>query len=355
MQERIVRQEEAGQRLNKYLQRVLPEAGSGFLYKMLRKKNITLNSKKAEGNEVLRIGDKVTFFLSDETFGKFSGKALSATVTFAKRATRPEDIVYEDSHVIAAYKPAGLLSQKDTAESESINEQLLQYLLENGKITGESLKQFKPSICNRLDRNTAGLVLFAKTLAAGQAVHQCLKERIIDKFYFAFVLGKMTEAVENRSYLTKDALTNKVTISKVPVSEDSTEIHTKFYPVAYNGEITLVKILLLTGKSHQIRGVLQSLGHPILGDPKYMAREEAHSANGSATDNDKFTMRYRRKYHLQGQQLVAYAYRFPTEVPEALAGLGGMTLRSTLPKTFAEILTEEAWNREGDPYGILEI
>ncbi len=354
MQERIVGTGEAGQRLNKYLQRVLPEAGSGFLYKMLRKKNITLNGKKAEGNEMIRTGDKVTFFLSDETFGKFAGKTVSTTVTFAGRATKADDIVYEDEHVIVAYKPAGLLSQKDTPESESINEQLLQYLSDSGKITADSLKQFKPSICNRLDRNTAGIVLFAKTLSAGQAVHRCLKERSIDKFYFAYVLGEMTEDLENRAYLTKDALTNKVTISKTPIDQNSTEIHTKFYPVAYNGEVTLVKILLLTGKSHQIRGVLQSLGHPILGDPKYMT-DSAQNTSVETDSNNKLTMRYRRKYHMQGQQLVAYAYRFPTEVPEALAGLRGKTLRSALPRTFAEILTGEVWNREGDPYGILEI
>ncbi len=352
MQERTIGSAEAGQRLNKYLQRILPEAGNGFIYKMLRKKNITLNDKRAEGNEVLAKGDFVKLFLSEDTIAKFSGKPMSAILSFAKRSIPTEDILFEDEHICVVYKPAGLLSQKDTPQSESINEQILQYLLETKQISGESLKNYKPSICNRLDRNTAGLVLFAKTLAAGQGMNACLKERHLDKFYFAYVIGVMEGEREDCSYLTKDELTNKVTISKSPINSSSSEIHTKFYPVANNGRVTLVKILLLTGKSHQIRGVLQSIGHPILGDPKYMS-EDRSDMQSLAT---QVTMEYRRKYHVQGQQLVAYAYRFPKELPEALHGLAGKTICSKLPKTFDEILTEEKWNiRKEDPYGILEV
>ncbi len=352
MQQRTICPNDANQRLTKYILRVLPKATTGFVYKMLRKKNITLNGKRAEGNETIHVGDIVTFFLSDDTFSKFAGDTANALDTFAKHATPKEHILYEDKHLIAAYKPVGLLSQKDAADSESANEQLLQYLLENGQITTESIRSFKPSICNRLDRNTAGLLLFAKTLAGQQAVARCLRERLVDKYYYALVLGEMKTAVEDRSYLTKNQLTNLVTVTDRPISDDSKAIHTYICPVAWSDGLTLVQICLYTGKSHQIRGVLQHLGHPILGDPKYtVTSEHVHEKNEYATRNSY----YQRKYHLHGQQLFAYAYRFSEQIPEPLDSLRGKKLCSTIPEDFAAIMTGEPWTpNKGDIYAILE-
>ncbi len=362
MQERMIQKGEENQRLNKYLNRLLPHAGSGFLYKMLRKKNITLNGKKAEGNELLKVGDRISIFFSDETFFKFSGtKPVSENaassdsgfgLSFSKRAVAKEDIVYEDEGLIVAYKPFGVLSQKNTPDSDSINEQLLQYLVDTKQLTAAGMRSFRPGVCNRLDRNTSGLILFAKTLSVSQAVHSCLKNRAVDKYYFAFVLGHMSDKQEDVSYLTKNAETNHVTISKKPLDSTSSEIHTIIEPVVHSKKLTLVRVELLTGKSHQIRAVLQSLGHPILGDPKYM-----DTADTAKESTFQATLREMRgKYHIKGQQLVAYAYRFHEDVPEALEHLRGKTIRSLLPKDFENVLLGEDWGiGVTNPYGILEI
>lgn len=362
MQERIVQKGEENQRLNKYLNRLLPHAGSGFLYKMLRKKNITLNGKKAEGNELLKAGDRINVFFSDETFFKFSGTKesgrLATTETsdfglaFSKRAISKDDIMYEDEGLIVAYKPFGVLSQKNTPDSESINEQLLQYLVDSKQLTADDIRSFRPGVCNRLDRNTSGLILFAKKLPVSQAIHSCLKSRTIDKFYFAFVLGHMNDKHEDVSYLTKNAETNRVTISKKPLDATSSEIHTILEPIAYSKKLTLVKVELLTGKSHQIRAVLQSLGHPILGDPKYTGSAD----HANETVYQESLRELRGKYHMKGQQLVAYAYRFHEDIPEALKHLRGKTIRSLLPKDFENVLLGEDWGiGVTNPYGILEI
>lgn len=336
---------DAGCRFNKYLNKLMPEAGSGFLYKMLRKKNITLNGAKAEGNEVLSRGDVVEIFFSDETFSKFRGEVAKEVPTFSKHKLSKKQIVFENEHLIVAYKPAGLLSQKDTEDSESINELLLTYLADKGELTAESLRSFKPGICNRLDRNTPGILFFAKTAASGREINRLLKERRIRKYYYAVVNGIMTEFIDSKLYLTKDTEGNQVRITEGPISSDSVPVHTDFTPLKHNTDLTLVRVCLHTGKSHQIRSVLQYLGHPILGDPKYIA------------EGDRYHMRntyYRNTYHLHGQQLLAYCYLLPKEVGEPLSDLSCRVFRSPVPEDFAELLMKE-FDAKGDCHAVLEI
>ena len=152
MQEIIVSANEAGQRFDKLLAKYLNEAPKSFIYKMLRKKNILLNGKKATGNEKLEVGDSVKLFLADETIEKFS--KLIVVKTKAKL-----DIVYEDENVLLINKPVGMLSQKAEAKDESLVEHIISYMMESGQLTEADLRKFKPSICNRLDRNTSGLVV----------------------------------------------------------------------------------------------------------------------------------------------------------------------------------------------------
>ena len=164
MKKLIVGTNESGQRLDKYLGKTLSEAPKSFIYKMLRKKNITLNDKKADGSEKLNVGDTVTFWLSDETFDKFKGVVENMS---AKRLPKPE-IIYEDNQIIIMNKAPGVLSQKAAPEDVSINEMMIGWLLESGQLTKEMLQTFHPSVCNRLDRNTSGLITGGKTLAALQ-------------------------------------------------------------------------------------------------------------------------------------------------------------------------------------------
>ena len=164
MKEIVIRENEAGQRLDKLLGKYLSQAPKSFLYKMLRKKNITLNGKKAEGKEQTCAGDVVRIFLSDETYAKFSSGTHQGFQIEKIPSLDPAQIIYEDHHILILNKPAGILSQKANPEDVSVNEQILSYLLEKGELTEEELKTFRPSVCNRLDRNTSGLLIAGKTL-----------------------------------------------------------------------------------------------------------------------------------------------------------------------------------------------
>ena len=156
MREVTISPNEGGQRFDKYLKKYLKEAGSGFLYKMLRKKNITLNGHKADGSEKLNAGDRVCFFLSEETLDKFRG-TVSPVSTVRKEELLSIPVLYEDSQVLLADKPAGLLTQKAQAQDYSLNEWLTDYLLAGGKLKEEELSTFRPSVCNRLTETPAAL------------------------------------------------------------------------------------------------------------------------------------------------------------------------------------------------------
>jgi len=341
MKEITIGRQEAGQRFSKYLARLLPNAGTGFLYKMLRKKNITLNHARADGSETLTEGDLVNVYFSDETYEAMS--ASGATVVRYSRQSVPEEhIVYEDEHLMAVFKPAGVLSQRDASGAESLNEEVLQYLLEHRDLTPASARLFKPGVCNRLDRNTAGIVWVAKTLAGAQGMGEVLHDRRVEKYYFAFVTGVVAKQRDVTLYLTKDEERNLVTVS-AEEREGSAKVRTGVLPVASNRRVTLVCIRLYTGRSHQIRSVMKYLGHPVLGDPKY-------------TPEDADTTAYfRSRYHLHGQQLFAYAYRFPEKLPQALSELAGETITGLVPDTFAEILAGELPPAKEKDHGYLEI
>ena len=174
MKELIIHDNEAGQRLDKLLRKYLSEAPGSFIYKMLRKKNIVLNGKKATGNEHLKKGDSVKLFLADDTIAKF--QAAGKTVEESIKNTVKLDVIYEDQNVIFINKPSGMLSQKAKETDVSVVENVTAYLLESGQLTRENLKTFRPSICNRLDRNTSGLV------ADGRIIQETYTEKILSVY-----------------------------------------------------------------------------------------------------------------------------------------------------------------------------
>ena len=296
-----VHKQEEGQRLVKLLGAYLKEAPNSFFYKMLRKKNITLNGKKADGTEKLKCGDEIRLFLSDETYEKFAGKVQPKE----KFPMAKLNIVYEDSNVIFINKPAGMLSQKSVPSDVSLNEYLLGYLEKSGQWKQEESKAFRPSVCNRLDRNTSGLVICGKSMAGLQQMAALLKDRSLHKYYLCLVKGVMTESQHLEGYLLKDENSNQVKIFQKE-TEGAAHIITEYEPLYTDGEATLLKVTLVTGKSHQIRAHLSSIGHPIIGDPKYGER--------------KVNAFFRETHGIKNQMLHAWKLTFP-ELAEPLDNL----------------------------------
>ena len=312
-------QEDAGQRLDKYLQKYLKLAPKSFLYRMLRKKNIVLNGKKADGSEKLKQGDVIRLYLSDETLEKFREEDRSYPVW-------PDlEIGYEDRQVLMVNKPAGMLSQKAAPEDVSLNEYLVGYLLAGGQVTRESLAGFTPGVCNRLDRNTSGLVIGAKTLGAAQEIGRLLKERQAGKYYLALVKGTIRRGERIRGWLVKDRKKNQVTVSREP-AEGGAPIETAYEPLASNGAMTLLKVELVTGKTHQIRSHLAGTGHPLAGDGKY----------GDATFNRYF----RERYRLNSQFLHSWKIEFPA-MDAPFDALSRRTVTAEPPELFRKILQAE--------------
>ena len=183
----IVTEKEAGQRLDKLLTKYLNLAGRGFIYKMLRKKNITVNGKKCDGSEKLSKGDEIKLFLAEETLQKFS------QVQVQKVRDIQLSVIYEDAHILLINKPSGMLSQKAKEGDESLVEYVIDYLLKNWDLSSQDLATFRPSVCNRLDRNTSGLVAAGKSLPGLQILSEAFRDRSLHKYYYCVVKGALKD------------------------------------------------------------------------------------------------------------------------------------------------------------------
>lgn len=336
MRELSIRGNEAGQRLDKYLKKYLKEAPGSFIYKMLRKKNIVLNGKKADGSEKLSVGDEVKLFLSEETIEKFSGgqKENETKNLIEKGRQFHVPVIYEDSEVLFLNKPSGMLSQKAKDSDFSVNEYVISYLLESGQITEETLRTFRPAICNRLDRNTSGLIAAGKTLAGLQQLSELFKHRTLSKYYLCIVKGRIKESAYINGYLKRDTNAHKVTVvtkeafEKEENKDQFLPIETEYNPLAYNRDMTLLNVHLITGRTHQIRAHLASQGHPIVGDYKY----------GDRGFNEPF----KKKYHIEDQLLHAYELKMP-ELTGTLKSISQKTFTAEVPFLFDKIIKETSW------------
>ena len=337
---------QAGQRLDKCLGKYLPQAPVSFLYKMLRKKNIELNGKKAEGREILQPGDRVTLWLADETILKFGGyipkndgnvcsdaPAGEEIYLRAYRELQDVSVLYEDEHVLILNKPAGILTQQAKAGDLSLNEWMIGYLLDTGAMSSRELRLFKPSVCNRLDRNTSGLVLCGRSLPGSQALSELIRSRGVRKFYRTICAGIFAaDTPALQGYLTKDPRTNRVRVSDRGPGE---YIHTVCRPLRYYSFpanipqeplcLTRLEVELITGKTHQIRAHLTSVGYPLVGDGKY----------GNPQVNQLFI----QCFDLRWQLLHACRLEFPP-LEGTLAPLGGRDIQAPLPEYFKSIMEE---------------
>lgn len=285
----IVTSVEANQRLDKFLMKYLNECPKGMIYKGIRTKKIKYNGKKPQGNEILQENDEIKIFFTEEQFEAFTRDKEVKKVPISFKA------VYEDDNILIVNKPMGLLTQKDVATGHSLADEVLSYLKENGSYNPQMAKGFTPAPCNRLDRNTAGIVLVGKNIPAVQVLGEMLQTKQISKYYMSIVLGRVTEPMILKGYHMKQEGKNEVKISTEYV-EGAKPVETRILPLKTNGRYTLVEVQLVTGKTHQIRAHLSAIGHPIIGDPKY----------GDAIENQYFEAKYGLKYQI----LCAYKVKF---------------------------------------------
>lgn len=259
-----VSRNDAGQRLDKFLTKTYKALPMAMLYKAIRKKDVRLNGKRCEAADRLCEGDVIGLFLPDDVLTQ-----APPTYEFM-HASKTLDIVYEDEHVMLLNKKVGLLVHPDDREfRDTLIFRVQRYLYEKGEYDPAAENSFAPALVNRIDRNTAGIVIAAKTAAALRILNDKLKNREIQKYYQCIVHGKMPKTEDTlEGYLEKNEVQNRVYISDKAKAGART-IRTRYKVLGEQNGFSLLEVHLLTGRTHQIRAHLASIGHPLLGDGKY--------------------------------------------------------------------------------------
>ncbi len=349
MIERHISEKDAGQRLDKYLRRTLPSAGSGFLYRMLRKKNITLNGKRAQGGEILSADDSVAFFFSDETFRKFSAPdpedgekaVLSARLRHAEEAWNrkllsEKAVLFENEHVLLLNKPAGVLSQsagpngkgpdREKYPAYSVNDWLWGYLLYHRGVDRDMLLREMPSVCNRLDRNTSGILAASADSAGSRILTGLIRENRLRKTYRLIVSGEIPESGVIEGYLRKDPSENKVVFTEKE-AEGAAYSRTEYRRIKTGNGLSLAEADLITGRTHQLRAHFAAIGHPILFDGKY----------GDSSLNRSFAGKLQGSLSHRPYALHCARLAFP-EMTGLIRDLSGRTVTAPDPDFFRSLV-----------------
>ena len=303
MKEWTVKKNDAGQRLDKFLTKSLPTLSQSLLYKYLRLKRIKVNGKRAEANYRLIEGDMLQLYINDEFFETDKPQTIRLSKTPVQL-----DIVYEDEHILLINKPVGLVvHEDDNGSTDTLIKRVLQYLMQKGEYDPANERSFTPALCNRIDRNTCGIVIAAKTAEALRVMNQKVKDREIDKRYLCVVAGHLPPKAELKAFMLKDERKNEVKVYDHPISGGKTML-TNYKVIRSMEDTSLLEVELVTGRTHQIRAHFAHIGHPLIGDGKY----------GSRAMNEKYKVKY--------QLLCSYKLTFTfTTDAEGLSYLNGKT------------------------------
>ena len=307
MRTETINKNDGNQRLDKYMSKRFRTMPQSLLYKYIRNKCVKVNGVRAKENTVVMAGDEITYYISDEFFLSKKSDFTSLSPTL--------NVVYEDENVLIADKPAGMSVQPDEKqESNTLVDNVKAYLYKKGEYDPERENSFAPALCNRIDRNTSGLVIAAKNAEALRIMNDIIKEREIEKTYLAAVHGILAKKEDTVTvYIEKNASENMVKVYKKPTSDTKTAI-TGYKVIAEEKDLSLLEIRLITGRTHQIRATFAYLGHPLLGDGKYAVNKDD------------------RKKGYTCQQLCSYTVKFTFKTDRGILNyLNGKTVKAKTP------------------------
>ncbi|MCX4256433.1 MAG: RluA family pseudouridine synthase [Oscillospiraceae bacterium] len=286
MKEFIINRNDSGQRLDKFVLKAVPRLPQSMMYKAIRNKRIKINGKRAEISSRLCEGDTVQMYLNDEFFD-------SVTETEFMSVSSVLNIIYEDENIMLLDKKNGMVVHEDDDNTaDTLINRVKRYLYDKGEYDPNAENSFAPALCNRLDRNTGGIVIAAKNAESLRILNQKIRDREIEKYYLCITAGVPSKRADTvTAYLEKDSASNTVKVTDRKSSTNKT-IVTSYRVIRDNGSLALVEIKLGTGRTHQIRAHMAHIGCPLLGDGKYGIN------------------RINREYKVKTQALYSYRLKF---------------------------------------------
>ena len=313
MREFTVKKNDAGQRLDKFLTKALPSLPPALLYKSLRLKKIKVNRHRADGKQMLLEGDTIQLFLAEEFFPSQGASPKTTALSSIKPSL---SVLYEDENILLLCKRPGVCVHEDAEGNEnSLILHVKAYLFQKGEYDPDDSLSFAPALCNRIDRNTGGIVIAAKNAEALRIMNEAIRQREIDKFYLCAVHGiPKKSAATLTGYLLKDSDKNTVQIFDKNPPKGAKDIKTRYRVLATANGLSLLEIELLTGRTHQIRAHMAHIGHPLLGDGKYGVNRDDRA----------------RGYKHQALWSYRLRFSFPPEQESLLSYLSGREF--TVPK-----------------------
>lgn len=300
----VINENDSGRRLDKFLSVALPLLPKSMMYKYIRTKKIKVNRKRAEIGQILEDGDTIELFIKEEFL------EIKPTASFFKSIRPAFGVLYEDENILLCDKPSGLLCHSDErGEQNTLIEQVKSYLWRKGEYIPENENSFVPALCNRIDRNTAGIVIAAKNAKTLRVMNDKIKRRTVEKYYLLAVHGHMEKSRGTlEGYIIKDAEKNKVKVyERAPKNGEAKHVVTKYRVVGEHPLGDILEAELVTGRTHQIRAHFAYCGHPLVGDGKYAVNKSD------------------RALGFGSQELYSYKLVFLPDEPSHLDYLAGRT------------------------------